>query len=282
MTSSRTCSDQRGEAAHHRLQRGGRLLVGQAEGVDCAMTSRVGSAVGIGSPSITAETRAKVCGVAGEPAGGVGAGRLRHHAGEVEPAVGRPDAVEAAEARRHAHRAAGVGAERGVAEPLGHRRGRARRRAAGHAIGRAAGLSGVPSNGFSPRMPSETSSVIVLPISVAPASSRRCTAQACRVGTGCCRAQSGLPPPVGWPATSKRSLAANVRPASGPPGAPAMRTAEPGTKGDAEVMGARGIVTPPRAQRQAERAGPRPATGRGGRRPGPVSPPRSAGCPARG
>ena len=33
-------------------------------------------------------------------------GRLRHHAGEVEPAVGRPDAVEAAEARRHAHRAA--------------------------------------------------------------------------------------------------------------------------------------------------------------------------------
>ena len=40
------------------------------------------------------------------------------------------------------------------------------------------GLSGVPSKGFSPRMPSETSSVTVLPISVAPASSRRCTAQA--------------------------------------------------------------------------------------------------------
>src|SRR5439155_18251451 len=95
----------------------------------------------------------------------------------------------------------------------------------------AAGLSGVPSNGFSPRMPSDTSSVIVLPISVAPASSSRCTAQAWRVGTGFCRAQSGLPPPVGWPATSKRSLAANVRPASGPFGAPGTRTLGPATKG---------------------------------------------------
>jgi hypothetical protein len=35
----------------------------------------------------------------------------------------------------------------------------------------ALGLSGVPSNAFSPRMPSETSSVIVLPINVAPPSS---------------------------------------------------------------------------------------------------------------
>src|SRR6185295_18520989 len=95
----------------------------------------------------------------------------------------------------------------------------------------ARGLSGVPSKAFSPRMPSETSSVIVLPIRVAPASRRRCTAQACRVGIGYCRAQSGLPPPVGWPATSKRSFAAKVMPASGPPGAPAIRTVEPGTNG---------------------------------------------------
>jgi hypothetical protein len=48
----------------------------------------------------------------------------------------------------------------------------------------AAGLSGVPSNGFSPMMPSDTSSVTVLPISVAPASSSRCTAHAWRMGTG--------------------------------------------------------------------------------------------------
>jgi hypothetical protein len=48
----------------------------------------------------------------------------------------------------------------------------------------AAGLTGVPSKAFSPRMPSETSSVMVLPISVAPASSSVCTAQAWRTGIG--------------------------------------------------------------------------------------------------
>src|SRR5216684_6261624 len=94
----------------------------------------------------------------------------------------------------------------------------------------ARGLTGVPSNGFSPRMPSETSSVIVLPISSAPASSSVSTAQACRVGTGFDRAQSGLPPPVGCPATSNRSLAAKVRPESGPPGRPSIWTRGPGTK----------------------------------------------------
>src|SRR5581483_12046951 len=50
-------------------------------------------------------------------------------------------------------------------------------------------------------------------------------------GTGCARPQSGLPPPVGCPATSKRSLTAKVTPASGPSGAPAMRSARPGTNG---------------------------------------------------
>src|SRR5246500_1453478 len=79
-------------------------------------------------------------------------------------------------------------------------------------------------------MPSDTSSVIVLPIRVAPASSSRCTAQACRAGTGVERAQSGLPPPVGCPATSNRSLAAKVRPESGPPGRPSIWTRGPGTK----------------------------------------------------
>src|SRR5438270_7905603 len=49
----------------------------------------------------------------------------------------RADAVEPAEARRHAYRAAGVGAERGVAEPARDRRRRARRRAARHMAGRA-------------------------------------------------------------------------------------------------------------------------------------------------
>ncbi len=71
---------------------------------------------------------------------------------------------------------------------------------------------------------------MVLPIRVAPVSSSRCTAQECRVGTGLYFAQSGLPPPVGGPATSKRSLTAKVRPASGPPGRPSIRTRGPGTK----------------------------------------------------
>ncbi len=44
----------------------------------------------------------------------------------------RADAVEAAEAGRDPHRAAGVGAERGIAQPGGDRRGRARGRAARH------------------------------------------------------------------------------------------------------------------------------------------------------
>src|SRR5260370_41128305 len=79
-------------------------------------------------------------------------------------------------------------------------------------------------------MPSDTSSVIVLPINVAPASSKCCTAQACRVGTGFDRAQSGLPPPVGNPATSNRSLAAKVSPESGPSSRPSMWTRGPGTK----------------------------------------------------
>jgi hypothetical protein len=43
---------------------------------------------------------------------------------------------------------------------------------------------GVPSKAFSPRMPSDTSSVMVLPIRVAPASSRVCTAQAWLLGIG--------------------------------------------------------------------------------------------------
>src|SRR6185436_5531923 len=80
-------------------------------------------------------------------------------------------------------------------------------------------------------MPSDTSSVIVLPIRVAPASSSRSTAHAWRVGVGWSRGQSGFPPPVGWPATSKRSLAANVSPASGPSDAPATRMEVPGTNG---------------------------------------------------
>ncbi len=94
----------------------------------------------------------------------------------------------------------------------------------------AAGLSGVPVNGFSPRMPRETSSVPVLPMIEAPACNRRVTTQACCDGTGWARCQSGLPPPVGQPATSIRSFTAKLRPASGPFRAPANTQRGPGTK----------------------------------------------------
>ena len=49
----------------------------------------------------------------------------------------RPDAIKAAEARGHAHRAAGVGAERGIADPGRDRRRRTRRGAARHPAGSA-------------------------------------------------------------------------------------------------------------------------------------------------
>ena len=94
----------------------------------------------------------------------------------------------------------------------------------------AAGFRGVPVNGFSPSMPNETSSVAVLPFIEAPAASRRSTTQACWRGRGCARSQSGLPPPVGQPAMSIRSLTAKCRPDSGPSDAPAMRQRGPGTK----------------------------------------------------
>ena len=76
-------------------------------------------------------------GVAREPARRVGAGRLRQHARDRQPAVGRADAVKAAEARGHAHRATGIRAERRVARPRRHRRGRAGRGPAGDTAGRA-------------------------------------------------------------------------------------------------------------------------------------------------
>src|SRR5205807_2429224 len=58
-------------------------------------------------------------GVAREPAGRVGGRRLRHHARDIDAAMRRADAVKPAKARRHAYRAAGGGAERGVAEGAG-------------------------------------------------------------------------------------------------------------------------------------------------------------------
>src|SRR6266849_1345430 len=75
-------------------------------------------------------------------------------------------------------------------------------------------------------MPRESSSVWVLPTMSAPVSTRRCTTGALRAAGACSASQSGLPAPVTWPATSNRSFAAKVRPASGPCGAPFSRASE--------------------------------------------------------
>ena len=135
-SSSRTSPTSAASALHHRLQRRGDV---SASAKPKASTATIEPRRQRRRDRLAEQHRGDAGegrGVAREPAGRVGARRLRQHAGEVEPAVGRADAVEAAEARRHAHRAAGVGAERGVAQPCGHRRGRARRGAAGHAVGR--------------------------------------------------------------------------------------------------------------------------------------------------
>ena len=61
-----------------------------------ATTSLVGKPLGMDSEH--SRNLGEGVGIAREPSGRVGAGRLRqHHAGEVEPAVGRSDAVESAE-----------------------------------------------------------------------------------------------------------------------------------------------------------------------------------------
>jgi len=88
--------------------------------------------------------------------------------------VGRPQAEQSAVAGRRAHRAAGVGAEGEVAQPVRHRGGRTARRAAGIRSG-APPLTGVPKWAFLPFIENASSSVCVLPTKRAPASSSRCT-----------------------------------------------------------------------------------------------------------
>ena len=109
--------------------------------------------------------------------------RLHGDAGEVDPAMGWPHAIQAAEAGRHAHGAAAIGAQARSRTPLRRRPRRIRSTTRRARDPGAAGLSGVPSCAFSPRIPSETSSVMVLPTTdwhrrpAAPA-----PRQACRVG----------------------------------------------------------------------------------------------------
>src|SRR5664279_2758457 len=71
---------------------------------------------------------------------------------------------------------------------------------------------------------------MVLPARLAPAASSASTAGADRAAGDCTFSQSGLPPPVGVPATSIRSLTANVMPSSDPDAVGARTQRGPGMK----------------------------------------------------
>src|SRR5437868_1243417 len=71
---------------------------------------------------------------------------------------------------------------------------------------------------------------MVLPSSLAPAASSAATVGADDSGGAWDFSQSGLPPPVGTPATSIRSLTANVKPLIGPAELAGTASRGPGTK----------------------------------------------------
>src|ERR1700748_2692502 len=81
-----------------------------------------------------------------------------------------------------------------------------------------------------PSRPKASSSVMVFPRSVAPAASSGATMGADVDAGWCVLSQSGLPPPVGIPSTSIRSLTAKLNPFSRPDAVGAMVSRGPGTK----------------------------------------------------
>src|SRR6516164_2438107 len=84
---------------------------------------------------------------------------------------------------------------------------------------------------------------MVLPASSAPAARSFSTAGADRVAGACVRSQSGLPPPVMWPATSIRSLTAKSRPPSRPVLVGCKVARGPGTNAPMSVSIGRGMVS---------------------------------------
>lgn len=159
------------------------------------MTRPAGTTCGAGSPSNTSETRTKVAAsrviqpTVSEPGacGSIPARLTRPWVVRIpyspqkldgtrtEPPVSVPSAAS--------HSPCATAEAEPEDEPPGTRSG-------------ARGFSGVPSKAFSPSRPREISSVTVLPVRSAPASSSAATAQAWAVGAGWVAAQSGLPPPV--------------------------------------------------------------------------------------
>src|SRR5450631_3578031 len=93
---------------------------------------------GIGSllPEQHGANLAQRHGVAGEIADGIERGRLGHHAGDGDAAMSRPQAVNPAEARGYAYRAAGVSTQSNIDQAAGDGGSGAARRAARYAVRR--------------------------------------------------------------------------------------------------------------------------------------------------
>ena len=223
----------------------------EAERIARPPAASAGSVRACRSPNKTSPTRANVVGIAREPAAVCRLpGACTAMPREIDPPMRRPDAVKAAKARRHAHRAAGIGAEREIAGPGGHGRGRSARRAAGHAAGRRRvhrravmrvlaqdAERDFVGDGLADHRGAGIEQGLHHPCMTRRALERQ-------------RGQSGLPPPVGTPATSIRSLTAKAEAGERPAAAPGTCVRGPGTKASVEVMRPSGPASAPQARRR--------------------------------
>ncbi len=112
----------------------------------------------------------------------------------------------------------------------------------------AAPLTGAPKWALLPFMEKASSSVTVFPARRAPASSSFCTVGAVRSLVPDRARTRGLPPPVGKPATSNRSLTPKLSPAKGP--VPAWGTGTSGYGTNAWAGSCRGMVVGRKASKE--------------------------------
>ena len=192
-----------------------------------ATIRRSGRADGIASSSMTVETRAERCSIAGKPAGRVRTRRLRQHAGYVDAAVRWPDAVKPTEACWDAHRSTRVGADSEIDEQTCDGDRRAARRSAGDIVRR----SRVDRRAVMRVLSKDAARNFigaVFPINVAPASTSAWIAPGIRWrmrGEPVRVAASGY-----MSGDIEQVLRRKAKPASGPPARPSIWTRGPGTK----------------------------------------------------
>ena len=247
ITSSRTLPISAASRSHHRPQRDGHVRIGESERIDG--DDEPGRQRSRGSARPAARWR--------HARRSRRRGRTSRWCPNSAPAAacrrGR-GARASAECRRgrRSSRAraptAGVGAKCGVAQTGRHRRGGAGRRAARHTIRRA----GVERRAVECVLTQDTQGDLV---GDGLADQRRAGVEQRLHRPGVpgrhrmVRAQSWLPPPVGWPATSNRSFAAKVRPRNGPCARAVDGDARAGDEGVDRVghhsLGAAGGRAPP-------------------------------------